>query len=139
MKETDIAWAAGFLDGEGCFHMYESTSKGHSSVRAAIKANQAIHRAPIEKLHNLFGGSIWERNQKTVTNKPVYEWQVQSADAILRIIPLIAPYLIVKKPQAELILELSQYRQKHYGRGGNPNKDKQIEVLHRFDKLRWQA
>jgi len=45
----DLHWAAGFLEGEGCFY-----SKGNSSV---IKASQN-EIEPLTKLQHLFGGSI---------------------------------------------------------------------------------
>lgn len=48
MLETkDIAWAAGFLEGEGCFH----------PARQKITAAQ-VQLHPLEKLRDLFGGSI---------------------------------------------------------------------------------
>ena len=49
-SELDLAWAAGFLEGEGSFR-----NAGHS---LQVKANQASTREPLERLQTIFGGSI---------------------------------------------------------------------------------
>lgn len=138
MKDTDLAWAAGFLDGEGCFYIYRGETRGYESIRACVKANQAIHDLPIRRLHDMFGGQFWERNQKTVNGKPVFEWQIQSIEDIKNALPLVIPYMIVKRKQAELILELAGYRGK-FGRGGNPNKNKCDAIFEQFNALRWDS
>ena len=45
----DIAWAAGFLEGEGSF--------GRNKGLARVKATQ-VDREPLKRLQALFGGSI---------------------------------------------------------------------------------
>ncbi len=47
--ETELAWAAGFIEGEGSFG-YQATS--------IIRAKQVSTHEPLEKLVRLFGGGI---------------------------------------------------------------------------------
>lgn len=136
MKDIDVAWAAGFLDGEGCFHIGKAKSRnGKTLIVGRVKANQANHIDPIEKLHSLFGGQIWTRGNKTSTGKTVYEWQIQAAKDLKAAIPRLLPYLVVKKFQAELVLELAGYLG-DYGRGGNPYGKQRLAV---YDKFKEQA
>src|SRR2546428_4903120 len=59
----DVAWATGFLEGEGCF----SFSRG--GARIGVSQNQ---REPLEKLQRFFGGRIYE----PYTTRHFYQWIV---------------------------------------------------------------
>lgn len=111
MNETDLAWAAGFLDGEGCFTLAKATTRRNGKewvgYRCGIGANQAIYSEPIKFLHESFGGTIFIRGQKTVTGKTVYQWRIGAKEA-RNILPSIIPYLRVKHDQAKYVLEFAQ-------------------------------
>jgi hypothetical protein len=64
--KADIAWAAGFIEGEGCFS------------RGSVTASQ-VNREPLERLLALFGGSINEN--KTGRSKPIHTWNTSGARA----------------------------------------------------------
>jgi len=82
MKETDVAWAAGFFEGEGsltiCFS-YEF----HGQVSASQKA-----REPLDKLVKLFGGRVHLRKRDSC-----YIWQLASKKA-LPFLKKIYPYIV---------------------------------------------
>ncbi len=62
----DLEWAAGFLEGEGCFRRSWPGKGGTEHVSASQKI-----REPLEKLQTFFGGSIGpDRIGGT------YRWQV---------------------------------------------------------------
>ena len=65
--EFDIAWVAGFLEGEGTFGYYTSTPR--------VTAPQ-VQKEPLEKLQALFGGSITLRN-----NQNIWAWNVYGKTA----------------------------------------------------------
>lgn len=138
MEPLSVAWAAGFLDGEGCFNLGPSeTRRGDRvwpSYRAYVKANQVVE-APIQKLHDLFGGRTWRRGTNTVTGKPVFEWQIQGGPDLRRVLPLLIPHLIVKKAAAELLLEFAQTIGRRAGRGGTPPKIliRRKQIYKRYD------
>lgn len=53
----DIAWAAGFLEGEGSFTVgYKKSSPSYHGMR--VSAPQ-VQLAPLERLQRIFGGSIY--------------------------------------------------------------------------------
>ena len=134
MKDTDLAWAAGFLDGEGCFHIAERKSRQYVYVQGVIKANQ-VEPEPIQKLHNMFGGQYSERNIKTVTGKTVYEWTCNSFENQIAVVPLLLPYFLVKQHQAKLVLELAHIKSIRTSRASTTNQE-QYEILNKFNKLR---
>jgi len=99
MKDTDIAYAAGFFDGEGCIFV---SKNGAIDLRITNTAKNVLIR-----LHSIFGGSITERSQKV--NKIQYAYSFYGEEAIA-FLEYIKPYLIDKLPQAESILEYYSLR-----------------------------
>jgi hypothetical protein len=66
----DLAWAAGFLEGEGTFH--------HTKNSQVVKAPQK-QREPLEKLQAIFGGSI--RLLRFGDNPNIFLWSVSGTRA----------------------------------------------------------
>lgn len=104
MTELDIAWAAGFFDGEGCIVLH---SNGSSPVlRLRLDVGQ-VDRRPLEKLVAIFGGSIQAVPFRSERWRRQYVWRLTSPDSSLA---AMLPYLTVKKEQAELALEFAEKR-----------------------------
>jgi hypothetical protein len=126
MLDTDIAYAAGFFDGEGCISI---SKNGAVDVRVTNTAKNVLI-----KLQSIFGGSIADRAQKA--NKVQYAYSFYGENAI-EFIKLIKPYLIDKLPQAEAILEYYTLRNEikpiripgTKGRFGNPDRETLVEVF----------
>lgn len=93
-KET-LAYAAGFLDGEGCF-IAERGSKAYVSMSNTYKP-------VVEWFVQQFGGSISKGMKRKPHHKLIYTW-VLSGKNIDTFLPSIIPYLKQKAPQASLLL-----------------------------------
>ncbi len=52
MTDIDLAWAAGFIDGEGCFDFSLKGSK--PSVYLSLRVSQKV-REPLDRLASIFG------------------------------------------------------------------------------------
>lgn len=92
----DVAWAAGFIEGEGNFGV-----KGNGGV--SLTAPQ-VQREPLERLQRLFGGNI-RHTAHTYTGKPIYRWGVHgspAAAATMTILSLLSPR---RKDQAVALLD----------------------------------
>lgn len=63
---ADIAWAAGFIEGEGSIHC-----SGCEQLRAT-----QVELGPLEKLQRLFGGSIRHHSRRTSVWS-VYGWRAR--------------------------------------------------------------
>ena len=99
MKNTDIAYAAGFFDGEGCI----SIAKNGSVDVRIVNTSKAV----LIKLQTLLGGSITDRSQKI--NKSQYAYSLYGEEAI-KFLKILKPYLIEKLPQANTVFEYYELR-----------------------------
>lgn len=70
--QTDIAWVAGFLEGEGNFRRSHS-SRGHGTEH--VSAGQ-LNQEPLNKLQDFFGGSIYNKKRSKWGMNDIFYWQV---------------------------------------------------------------
>ena len=126
--ETDLAWAAGFFDGDGCIVLARiPRPKRYRTPRhdAYLSARQST-REPLSKMQTLLGGSIgitrqyakttWPKapgentpshriaNRKNGTPIESYYWHLGGHKKIYDTLQRLLPYLVVKKAQAEALL-----------------------------------
>ena len=121
-KAHRLAWAAGFIDGDGFITIQNRTSKvngktycGHYLRVGACQAHQNV----LLELQSLFGGSIREKNsgpnRERYNRKQQWIWTLstnQAAECLKQLIP----YMIHKKEVALLGLEFQQTMQKDKGK-----------------------
>lgn len=95
-------WAAGFLDGEARFGL----AAHHFGPVARIEVVQKVS-APLELLQRLFGGHV--RPRQVPRFKEVYwHWGLTRKADVKRLLEETIPWLVVKRRQAELLLEAVQ-------------------------------
>lgn len=113
-KSHRLAWAAGFIDGDGFITIQnrnqiinEKQYKGHYLRIGACQAS----KKPLEELQTLFGGNITIKNsgpnREGYNRKTQYLWCLSTAKAA-EIIEQLLPYLIHKKEVALLGLEFQK-------------------------------
>ncbi len=113
MTNVELAWAAGFIDGEGCIGIWKR--KDRPSYRFHIQVENTDFR-PLNKLCSMFGGSVWT-SKRVKKFKTLYGWKIEGQKAA-QVLNLVFPYLIVKKEQAEVAIEYANYRwSSEYKRG----------------------
>lgn len=106
--DTDIAWAAGFLDGEGCFTLTKQSGKTHESQRALHISASQVRLEPLVKLEELFGGKVKKHSRKTMKGTTIYVWLLgQNARKVEVFLPQVIPYMVVKKREAEILLDFA--------------------------------
>src|SRR3990167_10894405 len=116
MESTDRAWAAGFLDGEGCFQIRRGSSKQPTNYLALVEVGQTDQR-PLLRIQHLFGGRIAIRKQATARWATAYYWIILGLNAA-RMIEVVQPYLQLKNEQARVLLEFQATIPR---RGHNPS------------------
>jgi len=102
-SKTTLAYMAGILDGEGHFSIiWHKPHDRYHGIVGVMNTNLDL----LEWIHNVFGGSIYRRITPTDKShwKDRYEWRAgnKTLDFIL---PPIAPFLIIKKRHAEIMIE----------------------------------
>src|SRR4051794_32131990 len=103
-RTLQIAWAAGFLDGEGCFSLSKSSGKGcHETTRNAALSACQIRKAPLEKLAGLFGGNV---NVARTHDKgqAIYQWCITGSQ-LVPVIEDLLPHLVGKRDEAQAVLD----------------------------------
>jgi len=121
-RSHKVAWAAGFMDGEGSFMIAKQTTRGYGQLYVRVSADQ-VRQGPLEVLVELFGGHIYKRD--TPNYGITYSWVIQSNIAAVAVQELL-PYLVLKQRQGEIVLEFQQLIKQ--GRG--------VEHLARREALR---
>lgn len=96
---TDLAWAAGFIDGEGCIQLVRS-GRGMRAHVLRVSVPQ-VHRAPLDRLAAMFGGGVHAKQTTNPRHRQQHVWEITShhAASMLR---AIRPYLMVKAAEADL-------------------------------------
>lgn len=111
LTEAQLAWAAGFIDGEGCFYAGLPT-KGSWRTSLSVSQNDA---RPLLELREMFqAGSIHRQTARAS------QWFVAGSRQLARVIPLIRPYLRVKGEQADALLAIVFDAHENVGRAIGP-------------------
>lgn len=95
-EEIMLAWAAGFIDGEGCV----SILTDRKNYACLIDVGQ-VNKHPLTILAGLFGGTVRHCPSKYGGH---WAWRVYGPKASIAAQRLL-PYLIGKKRQAEILIE----------------------------------
>lgn len=108
--ETDLAYLAGLIDGEGCIRVKKSKPRNDRSTptyTAAVHVRM-VDEPAIAFLSATLGGWYYKERPHS-RGRPLYCWQATGrvADAALR---AVRPYLRIKGPQADVALELAVLR-----------------------------
>ena len=126
-----LAYLAGMIDGEGhiTIELGGVKTRPNHQVTACV-----VNTAPslILWLRENFGGIIYtQRHEDIVSRKRhCYRW-VMHTDLQDKVLPLLLPYLTIKKEQAELAIEFRKTISSGHRKGGLPP-----EVFQKREELR---
>lgn len=88
--DTEIAWAAGLLEGEGCFYLRRGT--------LPIVAVQMTDLDVLQRLHGVFNaGYINVTKTAKVHYKPTWVWSVSTGKDSVRIMRAILPWMAERR------------------------------------------
>lgn len=142
MKPTEAAYLAGLVDGEGCLIIRSKriTGAGNHVVDYHLEITMT-DKEPIYwcqkvtslgRLYRLYNG-----NRKRKQHSPVYRWTVSSQQAA-RVVQQILNFLINKRKQADLFLELSRIKGSY--RTGHPQNFRRMhQILVQSRRLKGRA
>ncbi len=105
MDEPTQAYIAGFLDGDGCILLQLKPRRGYRygfQIKATVSFYQK-HRGRwvLEWLQRQIGiGRIRDRRDG------ISQYDIEGAASVLHFLKAIAPYLVAKKQQAQMAIEL---------------------------------
>lgn len=101
--DLELAWAAGFFDGEGC--IYLRNDKRDSRWQLLLGLAQ-VDKAPLEDFQRIVGGVgyITKSHRGKGNQRSCWTWQAASKNAG-DVVELLLPFLRVKQSQAVAALE----------------------------------
>lgn len=115
-KDTDYAWAAGFIDGEGYFNLqpvHKLRADGFKNRKPRIEVAQT-DPAPLLKLRGLFGGSVI-KTVRRAGRKQAFRWDLTGPKVVVALRAII-PYLTTKRRQGQILLEYASTMRRRGGR-----------------------
>lgn len=105
-SETEHAWAAGIIDGDGCLTLKKSAmGKGYAKPLLVVD-NTDIEI--LQELQRLYGGNAFVKKKKSaVHHRQAWSWRVTGADKLITCLECVYPYMHCpsKKERARLVLE----------------------------------
>lgn len=108
VPETEIAWAAGFYDGEGCATLYRK--KGNAAVRLIVVQRE---RELLERFQDAVGG-LGKFYYNARVRYPIWQWHAGREPEAREVLRILWPYLgRIKREQAERALSQSTWHDGH--------------------------
>lgn len=132
-NENNLAWAAGFIDGEGCLRIAKHNNAGGVNpiyhLHLAISQNR---RETLEHCQSILGvqSSICMFPYRANFRRPVYLLTYLCANA-RDAVTLLLPYLVRKQSEAQLALEFALRLQLRRG-GRTPHSAEEIAIREEY-------
>lgn len=140
MKQIDLAWLAGIIDGEGSVYC-AANKKRKACIETGItvetvspEINNKIRRIyKRERIH------FYEYKSHT-KNYPSIRFMVRNQIDCTKLLKILLPYLTCKKKKARLMIQYCNYRKQNYGKVLDKKSRKLINqisprALNSFSKL----
>ena len=103
----DLAWAAGFIDGEGCLCCMEDPKRMSATGAPYRKVELAVGNTdirPIIRLETLFGGRSYRKGRQKEHWGEQFHW-VASGNLAVEIAEILLPFFVVKAEAAHRLIE----------------------------------
>ena len=116
-RAHDLAWAAGFFDGEGYVTIGRRATKYRDKVYNGHYLRTGINHVrpePLYEMQRLFGGKITQQPAKGVVGnrKQRHQWKL-STSAAAEMLEQLMPYLRNKQQEAQIGLDFNATMQSH--------------------------
>ena len=142
IKRVDLAYIAGFVDGEGYIGIKKKIRRrtNYSPCYSERVSVGNINKEVIDNINNLVNGYVKYRKASKLTKNGCWYWEVTEEKA-RKFLKMIYPYLIVKKPEADILKQLSENK-KETNRSGVPKENLEfreklylkIKEIHKYEE-----
>ena len=90
-SDTEIAWLAGFIDGDGCITLARNKSKGFGKPMLVIDNTDL---SMLEDCQEMLGvGSIVKKKKYKDNHRQAWSYRVYGANNVRRALSMVQPYL----------------------------------------------
>lgn len=107
-RSTDLAWAAGIVDGEGYVGISRRKHPNTTDYYPRLRVTMT-HKSTVERLLGMFVNTQVRlyQDKRNTPRKLQYVWDLRSR-VVKEVLKQLYPYLFTKKEQAKYILEFSE-------------------------------
>jgi len=137
MRDVDLAWLAGVIDGEGCFSIYrvnrQDANLPSPSACLTITNSNYLLLNRCKEILDVFGIKYLYHDPKNghQQGRKVTRIRVKNYSSLRNLIELILPFLVGKTEQANVMLEFVSLA----GQRGKLNLQNRTELMNRIQKL----
>lgn len=110
-RDLELAWAAGYFEGEGCFSLAKRKDRPTGRPQAAACVRNTDEDT-LRRFHAAVGcGSVSAHPPQVKGNKPFWQWSVRGHSCASRVIILLYPWLGNRRraKAEELLLNCARY------------------------------
>ena len=126
INETDYAYMAGYIDGDGCFYIGHERSPKRLKPKPIVSIIiSSVNNKVLYHFKSLYGGSVNISKKTSGNNKSQYHLILKKTESC-KLINGILPYLTEKRDQCILLLEFAALNAF----------DKQIDCINKMKKLK---
>lgn len=106
--KLDLAYIAGFIDGEGSIGLYKRTPRGDHNPEYIVQITIVqVEKEVLEYIKSFFGGCLSKKKIYSDKHRQSYQLKFTHNKAV-EFAEQIEPYLIIKREQAKLIKEFRE-------------------------------
>lgn len=103
---SDLAYAAGIIDGEGCIYArVQMTKSGSLSTFLQLQV-MMCSESVVAWFAQMFGGDVYIDQPRSLNNRVRFAWQIRGRN-LAPVLRAILPYLKEKKQRAALAIQLA--------------------------------
>ena len=133
MKETEKAYLAGLIDGEGCITLTVS-KKGQLPQPQLSISNKNLEVLRWVRQQTGYGSLITKKPYKA-NHSITYAWQINCVGRVTQVLSSVCKYLIIKKRHAKLIMLEYPKCTPRNGRYSSKQLFEKVKLVHEFRKL----
>jgi hypothetical protein len=130
VRNVDIAYLAGFIDGEGTISINRVSKGRYIKARVGYcNSNENVVRFCAQ----ITGSKVLLSHRPDRRHSDIYLVNICAREKVLGVLKTIRPYLIAKKAQADAVIEFLEMQEYRIGKG--PPSDREIELERICEKL----
>jgi len=135
LTEAEKGYIAATIDCEGCLRAEELNPDSYVTVGGGLVVVNT-NKVLLDRLYSLTGaGSINNHTKRKNRNhKPTFCWAVRGGKQLTLLLQTVYPYIVIKREQAELLMELCDLKAKSTSRR-KFYVERQYEILDRLHEL----
>jgi hypothetical protein len=105
LSDTELAYAAGIFDGEGCLSLAHRGKRGSGYITPSLQVGNT-NEPLLRWLQECFGGGVYHNKESRPTHRETWLWACHGKMA-REAVRAVRPSLRVKARQADLILKMA--------------------------------